>query len=98
LPRGSNRYPPWSSSRYPPRPRSISSVGRVSDGLRIISLANLIVLPRPLDMFVNTMPGPYVPGGRVEALAFTVSVIVTPPVSVMPEVELAVSQEGVLIE
>jgi hypothetical protein len=49
-------------------------------------------------MFVNTVPGPYVPGGRVEALAFTVSVIVTPPVSVMPEVELAVSQEGVRIE
>jgi hypothetical protein len=49
-------------------------------------------------MFVNTVPGPYVPGGRVEALAFTVSVIATPPVSVMPEVELAVSQEGVRIE
>ena len=98
MPRGSIRYPPWSSSRYPPRPRSIWSVGRVSDGLRTISLANLIVLPRPLDMFVNTVPGPYVPGGRVEALAFTVSVIVTPLVSVVPEVELAVSQEGVLIE
>ena len=98
LPRGSIRYPPWSSSRYPPRPRSIWSVGRVSDGLRTISLANLIVLPRPLDMFVNTVPGPCVPGGRVEALAFTVSVIVTPLVSVVPEVELAVSQEGVLIE
>jgi hypothetical protein len=49
-------------------------------------------------MFVNTVPGPYVPGGRVKALAFTVSVIVTPLVSVVPEVELAVSQEGVLIE
>jgi hypothetical protein len=32
----------------------------------------------PPDTFVNTMPGPYVPGGRVEALAFTLSVIVTP--------------------
>ena len=95
LPRWSNRYPPWSSSRYPPRPRSIWSVGRVSDDLRTISLANLIVLPRPL---ANTVPGPYVPGGRLEALAFTVSVIVTPLVSVVPEVELAVSQEGVLIE
>jgi len=63
-----------------------------------MSLANLIVLPRPLDMFVNTVPGPYVPGGRVEALAFTVSLIATPLVSVVPEVELAVSQEGVLIE
>ena len=52
----------------------------------------------PLDMFVNTVPGPYVPGGRVEALAFTVSLIATPLVSVVPEVELAVSQEGVLIE
>jgi hypothetical protein len=49
-------------------------------------------------MFLNTVPGPYVPGARVEALAFTVTVIVTPPVSVMPEVELAVSQEGVLME
>jgi hypothetical protein len=47
---------------------------------------------------MNTMPGPYVPGGRVEALAFTVSVIVTPVVSVAPEVELAVSQDGALIE
>jgi len=82
----------------PPRPRTIWSAGRVGDGLRTISLANLIVLPRPLDMFLNTVPGPYVPGARVEALAFTVTVIVTPPVSVMPEVELAVSQEGVLIE
>jgi hypothetical protein len=73
-------------------------VGRGSDGPRTISLANLIALPRPLDTFMNTMPGPYVPGGRVEALAFTVSVIVTPVVSVAPEVELAVSQDGVLIE
>jgi hypothetical protein len=84
--------------QVPPRPRSIWSVGRVSDGLRTISLANLIVLPRPLDTFVNTVPGPYVPGGKAEAPAFTVSVIVTPLVSVVPEVELAVSQEGVLIE
>jgi hypothetical protein len=98
LPRESIRYPPWSSSRYPPRSRSIWTVGRVSDGLRTISLANLIVPPRPLDMFVNTVPGPYVPGGRVDALAFTVSLIATPLVSVVPEVELAVSQEGVLIE
>jgi len=59
---------------------------------------NLIVLPRPLDPLVKVTPGPYVPGGRVEALAFTVSVIVTPFVSVVPEVELAVSQEGLLIE
>jgi len=57
-----------------------------------------MALPRPLDTFVNTMPGPYVPGGRVEALAFTLSVIVTPLVSVAPEIELAVSQDGVLIE
>jgi hypothetical protein len=78
--------------------RGDPTVGRVSDGLRTISLANLIVLPRPLDTFVNTVPGPYVPGGKAEAPAFTVSVIVTPLVSVVPEVELAVSQEGVLIE
>ena len=38
------------------------------------------------------------PGGRLEALAFTVTLIVTPFVSVVPELELAVSQEGVLIE
>jgi hypothetical protein len=44
------------------------------------------------------MPGLYVPGGRVEVLAFTVSVMAAPLVSVVPEVELAVSQEGVLIE
>ena len=38
------------------------------------------------------------PGGRLEALAFTVTLIVTPFVSVVPELELAVSQEGVLID
>jgi hypothetical protein len=37
-------------------------------------------------------------GRKFEALAFTVSVMVTPFVSVAPAVELAVSQEGVLIE
>jgi hypothetical protein len=47
---------------------------------------------------VNATAGPYVPGGRLEALAFTFSVIVTPLVSVAPTVELAVSQDGVLIE
>ena len=60
-----------------------------------ISLTNLIVLPRPL---ANTMKGPYVPGRRAEALAFTLSVTVTPLVSVTPWVGLAVSQDGVLIE
>jgi hypothetical protein len=44
------------------------------------------------------MKGPYVPGRRAEALAFTLSVTVTPLVSVTPWVELAVSQDGVLIE
>ena len=44
------------------------------------------------------MTGPYVPGRRAEALAFTLSVTVTPLVSVTPWVELAVSQDGVLIE
>jgi hypothetical protein len=39
-----------------------------------------------------------VPGGKVEARAFTLSVIVTPLVSVVPTFELAVSQDGVLIE
>jgi hypothetical protein len=38
------------------------------------------------------------PGRRVEALAFTLNVIVAPLVSVTPDVELAVSQDGVLIE
>jgi hypothetical protein len=47
---------------------------------------------------VNETPGPYAPGGRLDALAFTVSVIVTPLASVAPKVELAVSQDGVLIE
>jgi hypothetical protein len=47
---------------------------------------------------VKATAGPYVPGRRVDARAFTVSVIVTPLVSVAPEVELAVSQDGVLIE
>jgi hypothetical protein len=97
-PRSSDRYPPRPSSRYPPRPRSIWSAGRGRDGPWTISLEYLIALPRPFDTFVNTMPGPCVPGGRVEALAFTLNVIVTPLVSVAPEVELAVSQDGVLIE
>ena len=85
----------WPSSRYPPRPRSTWSAGRGSDGPWTISLTNLTVLPRPL---ANTMKGPYVPGRRVEALAFTLNVTVTPLVSVTPWVELAVSQDGVLIE
>ena len=95
LPRWSNRYPPLPSSRYPPRPRSTWSAGRGSDGPWTISLTNLTVLPRPL---ANTMKGPYVPGRRAEALAFTLSVTVTPLVSVTPWVGLAVSQDGVLIE
>jgi hypothetical protein len=73
-------------------------VGGGSDGPRTISLADLVALPRPFDTFVNATPGPYVPGDKLEALAFTVSVIVTPLVSVAPDVELAVSQDGVLIE
>src|SRR5262249_24195417 len=64
----------------------------------MISFADLVTLPRPFDTFVNATPGPYAPGGRLEALAFTVSVTVTPAVSVTPRVELAVSQDGVLIE
>jgi hypothetical protein len=47
---------------------------------------------------VNATPGPYAPGGRLDALAFRVSVIVTPLVSATPRLELAVSQDGVLIE
>jgi len=69
-----------------------------SGGRRIISLANLMVLPRPLERLVNTMPGPCVPGGRVEVLAFTLNLIVTPLVSVAREVELAISHDGALIE
>jgi hypothetical protein len=56
------------------------------------------MLPRPFDTFVNATPGPYVPGDKLEALAFTVSVIVMPVVSAVPAVELTVSQDGVLIE
>jgi hypothetical protein len=33
---------------------------------------------------------------RLAALAFTISVIVTPAVSIAPKVELAVSQDGLL--
>ena len=50
------------------------------------------------DTFVNATPAPYAPGERRDAFAFTVRVIVTPPVSIVPKVELAVSQDGVLIE
>ena len=38
------------------------------------ALRDKVALPRPFDTFVNAMPGPYVPGGGPEALAFTVSV------------------------
>jgi hypothetical protein len=64
----------------------------------MVSFAGLVALPRPFDTSVNATPGPYAPGGSLDALAFTVSVIVTPLVSVVPKVELAVSQGGVLIE
>jgi hypothetical protein len=64
----------------------------------MISFAGLVALPWPFDTFVKAMPGPYAPAGRLDALAFTVSVIVTPLVSATPRVELAMSQEGVLIE
>jgi hypothetical protein len=64
----------------------------------MISFAGLVALPRPVDTFVKATAGPYAPGGRLEALAFTVSVIVTPLASVTPKLELAVSQDGVLIE
>ena len=47
---------------------------------------------------MNATAGPYPPGERRETFAFTVRVIVTPRVSVVPKVELAVSQDGVLIE
>jgi hypothetical protein len=56
------------------------------------------VLPRPFDTFVTATAGPYPPGDRREALAFTVRVIVTPRASVVPNVELAVSHDGVRIE
>jgi hypothetical protein len=65
---------------------------------RTVSLAGQVLLPRPFDTFVNATPGPYVSGGGFEALAFNASVMVTPPVSVEPKLELAVSQDGVLIE
>ena len=94
-PRSSNRFPPWLSSRYPPRPRSIWPVGAGRAGPRTISLAGLVMLLRPFDL--NATPGPYVPGDNFEALAFTVSVITTPFESVAPAVELAVSQDGVLM-
>ena len=97
-PRSSNRYPPRLSSRYPPRPRSTCPVGRGSDAPWTVSLAGQVLLPRPFDTLVNATPGPYVPGGSREAFAFNVSVMVTPPVSVEPKLELAVSQDGVLIE
>src|SRR5437667_4513232 len=64
----------------------------------MISFAGLVALPWPFDTFVKATPGPYAPGGRLDALASTVSLIVTPLVSVTPKVGLAVSQDGVLIE
>jgi hypothetical protein len=47
---------------------------------------------------VKAAADPYGPAGRLDARSFTVSVIVTPLVSVVPALELAVSQDGILIE
>jgi hypothetical protein len=97
--RSSSKYAPWLSSRYPPRARPISPAGRDGEsGARTVSLAGKVALPRPFDTFMNAMPGPYVPGERFAALVSTLNAIATPFVSAMPEVELAVSQAGVLIE
>jgi hypothetical protein len=61
-------------------------------------MARLIVLPRPLVTLVNAIAGPYWPGRRRNAGSFIVNVMVTPFASALPAVELAVSQEGTLIE
>jgi hypothetical protein len=47
---------------------------------------------------VNATAGPYSPGESRDAFAFTVRVIATPRASVVPKIELAVSQDGPLIE
>jgi hypothetical protein len=97
--RSSNRYPPRLSSRYPPRPRAISPAGRGgAGGARTVRVAGKLALPRPFDTFVNAIAGLYVPAAEFAAPGFTLKVIATPFVSVTPEIELAVSQAGVLIK
>src|SRR5262245_15159474 len=98
-PRSSNRYPPRSSStKPPPRLGAICPAAWGGEGPSITALAGRVVLARQFDMFVNATPGPYAPGERRDAWALTVRGIVTPRVSVVPKVELAVSQDGVLME
>src|SRR5262245_19554521 len=93
--RSSNKYPPRSSSRYSPRLRAVSPIARGGDGAPwTTSFTGIVALPRPFDTFVNAMAGPYVPGGSRPAPALTVRVMVMPPVSVEPKLELAVSQDG----
>ena len=86
------------SSKYPPLFGAIWLVARPEEAAWTISFADLLVLPWPFDTFVNPTAGPYPPCERRDAFAFRVRVIVTPRVSVVPKVGLAVSQAGVLIE
>jgi hypothetical protein len=55
-------------------------------------------LPRPFEIFVNTIPGPYVPGASCAALELGVRVMLTPPTSAEPKLGFAVSHDGVLME
>jgi hypothetical protein len=109
-PRWSSRFPGPLSRRYLlPRLGARPAEGKRLSGAApdeaggdkdssITSFAALVALPRPLVAFVNATAGPYVPRGRRNADELIVSVIVTPLASVVPKLELAVSQVGVLIE
>jgi hypothetical protein len=94
----SSRYPPRLSNRYPPRLTEVRPTGAGSTVVWVVSFAGLIVLPRPLDKFANTTPGPYELGGKRDAVASNVNVIVVPSGAAVPKAGVAVSHEGVLIE
>ena len=71
------------------------SLGGTSANEPTVSIAVRVVLPCPFVVFVKLIVvGPYVPGARPFALAFTVKVTVVADVVAVPEVAEAVSQLG----
>ena len=68
---------------------------KVGTGTLTVSVAARVVLPRPFVVLAKVIVvGPYTPGTRVFALAFTVKVMVVADVVTVPEVAEAVSQLG----
>ena len=64
----------------------------------MFSVAVLLVLPRPFEVFVNVTAGPYRPGGRGRAVWLTTNDTVTPAESTVPVRGSAASHAGAVIE